>query len=405
MKARDLVTKSATRRTALLVALLLGLPCLAPFGLGRGEAAEAGVKEETLHHGSLHAKAAAQGNVRVIVTLDVPSLAELTNESNRYRVVEPGRRFPEKGRRAGVALADAIRSASDSVIDTLSGADARVNHTYFTLPYVALEVSGEALARLEAHPRVVGIVEDVPVRLTDVSRDEKAPLDDRFFADDPAPPTLNQSTGLIGADAAWDMGYTGEGWSVAVLDTGIRTTHDFFEGKTIVEACFSILDDCPNGENEMIGSGAATHHEDIYVSYDHGTHVSGIATGNEGNLFGVARDSDIIAVQIFSRVPSQDCGGGPCLLSWNSDQLKGLEYVYSLRATHSIASVNMSLGGGRYSGPCDNQIQKPAIDNLRSVGIATAIASGNDGYCGFLASPACTSTSIAVGASKPQGST
>ena len=40
-----------------------------------------------------------------------------------------------------------------------------------------------------------------------------------------------------------------------------------------------------------------------------------------------------------------------------------------------------------------------AIDNLRSVGIATAIATGNDEWCGYVSSPACISSSVAVGAS------
>ncbi len=372
---------------ALLLGLLLGLPRTGQFGPGHVEYAAADEQSQAAGLGNLHASAAAKGTVRVIVTLEVPAFAELTRESNRYRVMEPGRQFPDKGRRAGRALAGAIRSSSDAVLDALRDADTHVNHTYSALPYLALRVSSESLSRLETHPLVADISEDLPSRVPDIVRGG------------PVPPTLSQSTDLIGADAAWDMGYTGEGWAVAVLDTGIRPTHDFFEGKTIIEACFSSLDDCPNGQNEMVGPGSAAHYEDSYDGYDHGTHVAGIATGNEGSLFGVAKDSDIIAVQIFSRASSQNCGGSPCLLSWSSDQLKGLDYVYSLRATQSIAAVNMSLGGGRYSGPCDTHIQKAAIDNLRSVGIATAIASGNNGFCGSLSSPACTSTSIAVGAS------
>ena len=44
--------------------------------------------------------------------------------------------------------------------------------------------------------------------------------------------------------------------------------------------------------------------------------------------------------------------------------------------THNIASVNMSLGGGSF--PClATDSHKPAIDNLRSIGIATVIAAGN----------------------------
>ena len=41
-------------------------------------------------------------------------------------------------------------------------------------------------------------------------------------------PSMGMSTNLVGADVAWDLGYTGEGMTVAILDTGIRQTHEAF---------------------------------------------------------------------------------------------------------------------------------------------------------------------------------
>jgi hypothetical protein len=88
---------------------------------------------------------------------------------------------------------------------------------------------------------------------------------------------------------------------------------------------------------------------------------------------------------------------GPCALSYVSDQIAGLERVYLLRNTRSFASVNMSLGGGRFFSNCDGEPQKPAIDNLRSASIVTVIASGNNGYVDSMGSPACISTAVSVG--------
>jgi subtilisin family serine protease len=287
---------AAVLSAGLVFGLCLAAACLLPLGPAPAGAAEPGGRSQPLVREGLYEEAAAQGSVRVIVTLDVPAMAELTEESNRYRVVEPGRPFPEKGRRAGRALADAIRSVGDPVVRNLSGSGTHVNHTYSTLPYLALEVSKEGLARLEALPQVVAVAEDVPYEIPEVSVSEKASLKNRVSDHDPSPPALDDSVDLVGADEAWDLGYTGEGWSVAVLDTGIRATHEFFQGKTIVEACFSLQDDCPNGGNEMTGPGAAAHYEDFYEGYDHGTHVAGIATGNRGTLFGVAEEGSVIPV-------------------------------------------------------------------------------------------------------------
>ena len=69
-------------------------------------------------------------------------------------------------------------------------------------------------------------------------------------------PQLDGTVNLVGAATAWSWGFTGSGWYVAILDTGIRSTHQFFAGKSIVEACFAKgadgvggAGDCPNGQS------------------------------------------------------------------------------------------------------------------------------------------------------------
>ena len=335
-------------------------------------------------------KALFKERAKILVRLDVPGIDELTLESNRYRAVRPGRAFPPEGREADTALAAAIRSVSDGVIARLlgSGSALRVIHTFRALPYLALELSFEGMVFLSSLPEVLDIREDVPV----------GPIDPpATMRSDGA--RLNESIPLIGADVAWAQGFTGAGWFVAVLDTGIRNTHEFFTGKTIVEACFSADGHCPDGGTSMVGPGAAAHFESTYAYYDHGTHVTGIAAGRNEDYAGVARESDIVAVQIYSRFPAEECGGTPCVMSYTSDQILGLDHVYSLRSTHSIAAVNMSLGDGRHSSPCDDDPRKEAVDNLRAVGIPTVIATGNNRYCGEVNAPACISTAVAVGAS------
>jgi subtilase family protein len=104
---------------------------------------------------------------------------------------------------------------------------------------------------------------------------------------------------------------------------------------------------------------------------------------------GVAKGAQIMAVQVFSR---------PCVLAWDSDIIAGLEQVYSLRTTRNFSSVNLSLGGATFTTTCDSEPHKPIIDNLRSVGIATAIGAGNSGATNATSEPACISSAISVGA-------
>lgn len=349
----------------------------------------------------LMAKMDAEGYIHIIVKIDVPEIKELTERSTSYGVIIPGGRFPAEGLAADKRLRDAIHMTADSVLDCLKGMDFKDSHTFNTIPYISLSASPEVVEHLQDMPQVLGIEEDALLPLADETPTErKIPAGKHEFRNsDIDAPNLTNTVKIVGADDVWAMGVTGAGWYVAVLDTGIRRTHQFFTGKTIREACFSNSSHCPNGSTSQYGTGSAAHYPSSYEGYDHGTHVAGIATGNYGSMYGVAKGSNIIAVQVFSKFGPSNCDGGYCVRTWNVDQLKGLEYIYSLRNTYSIASVNMSLGGGAYSAYCDSDARKAAILNLKTARIGTAIATGNDGYCGLVGSPACISTAIAVGAS------
>jgi parallel beta-helix repeat protein len=140
--------------------------------------------------------------------------------------------------------------------------------------------------------------------------------------------------------------------------------------------------------------------------------VAGIAAGLNGSFgsetfSGMARGANIIAIKIFSQInDAATCNGfgrpAPCALVYNTDQVSGLQQVAILASSFNIAAANMSLGGGKYTtqASCDaaNGSKKAAIDALRTVNIATVIASGNNGYTDGISGPGCISTAVSVGA-------
>jgi subtilisin family serine protease len=345
--------------------------------------------EKSLEYKNLMNIARTNGFARVIIEFDVPDIDRLTQESTRYQTGCSDEAYILAASAADIELEKAISSAADQLIFELKDKTYKINHTYATLPCLALNLSPEALVALENLPQVLWIAEDKLHPLPDFDRNETKI--------DISRPLLNDSTKIVGADTAWGMGYTGDGWYVAILDSGILPTHEMFTGKNIVEQCYSLLGDCPNGQTSMSGPGAAAH---VMDGESHGTHVAGIAAGNnKHNMSGVAKDADIIAVQIFSYIPAWNDIG-----SYDSDQLKGLEFVYQKRNQYKIAAINMSLGGGEYFAPCDNDNHqmKVVIDNLKAAGIATAIASGNNGSCGSIDAPACISSAVAVSGTDKQ---
>lgn len=340
--------------------------------------------------------AAEKGFVKVIVKLDVPDIEALTAASTHYKTGNRDSAYIQAAYNADLALEEVISHTRNMMLYRLNGSHYRINRTYNTLPFAALSVTGETLAKLRSIPEVINIIEDKATPLPTPA--------EQSDTDDISMPQLTNSVEIIGADAAWGLGYTGAGWYVAVLDTGILTSHEMFQGKHIVEKCYALGDDwydkenggCPNGKTQMSGPGSAAHYEN---RFGHGSHVTGIVAGNNHNdRFGVAKDANIIAVQVFSYFPDEDD-----VLSWDSDQLRGLEYVYEMRNTYNIASVNMSLGGSdKYSGYCDSDVRAVAIANLKAAGIATTVASGNSSYCDGVNAPGCVSTAVAVNATDKQ---
>ncbi|MFM7679864.1 MAG: S8 family peptidase, partial [Roseiflexaceae bacterium] len=235
----------------------------------------------------------------------------------------------------------------------------------------------------------------------------------RIRIDRPRRVTLDRSTNVIDAPAVYAAGYTGVGTTVAVLDTGVAKNHPFLTGKVVGEACFSSnvasygsLSLCPSRAPSSVAVGSGEPCPASISGCTHGTHVAGIVAGNRvtvsgRSIHGVAPDASLLAVQVFSEFPASQCGGSTkCAMSFDSDQIAALEWLYVNRDTpawNELVAVNMSLGGGESASFCDDEPLKDAIDQLRSVNVATIIASGNDAKINAISFPACISTAIAVG--------
>jgi outer membrane protein OmpA-like peptidoglycan-associated protein/subtilisin family serine protease len=308
-------------------------------------------------------QAEAQGTARVIIVLAGAKQAEAQAKGWRN-------------------LNDYIRDLQDKAIDRLGWTNINDLVRYDYTPAMAMTVNAARLRELLRGDAVEQVYEDKGYNAS-----------------------LSKSAPLIGSKAAKFATHNGAGWGVAVLDTGVDSNHPFLKEKVIAEACFSSEDTkwetvirsaCPSGKRVETGPGAARPCVAAY-GCAHGTHVAGIVAGQNGEFTGVASEASIIAVQVFSLVETHQSGKDST--AYMSDILRGLEWVYHNRERYKIASVNLSLGGGRFHENCDRRSPFTRImELLAQSDIASVVASGNQGYPGSISSPACVTTAISVGA-------
>ena len=260
-----------------------------------------------------------------------------------------------------------VAITGDEFIRDLQAASKRVSVTrrYENFPIMAMDMDAAALRHAKAYGTGVEIWRDA----------------ERY-------PTLRESTGIVMAADAWKAGYTGRGFAVVVIDTGIDRTHPFVRGRVSFEGCFASR--CPNGQPAMLGPGAAT------PVHAHGTHVAGIVLGRSRSdeIYGVGPDLQLIAFN----VADPETGGMK-----DSSILGALDVTLRLSAVGApIGAVNMSLGSPRReSGVCQSTIFDTASRLFRQARIPVVVATGNDGEADRTAPvgfPACIDGFISVGA-------
>lgn len=264
---------------------------------------------------------------------------------------------------------DALDNKKSKVMSKLNSTDFELTKSWNTINAFSGFVSFEGLEKLSQDPDIARVDLDVSGQ-----------------------GGLNQSRFLIGADDVNDAGFTGQGVTVAVLDTGIDTNGFDLEDDIDGQQCFCENEDgsgcCPNGQTSMSGDGSA---ED---GHGHGTNISGIIT-SEGNIApeGIARDAKIVAVKVLDNNNS---------FSNTSQIISGLEWVLLNRPDVDV--VNMSLGTSTlFGGVCDNlsafnMAFAEVIGELVNSGVVVFASTQNNGSINSIASPACISDTVSVGA-------
>ena len=175
----------------------------------------------------------------------------------------------------------------------------------------------------------------------------------------------------------------GEGKVIAIIDSGVDTSHPAFAGALTGKPAMTAEDVAALAP--QLGEGAAgvylnekfpfaydyaDNDSDVSPSVSHGTHVAGIAAGNADQIVGVAPEAQIIVAKV-----SRD---GSRAIS-DSALLAALDDMVLLRPD----VINLSLG---WTAGMDNEadsVYATVYKKLQEVGITVDAASGNAFSAGY----------------------
>ena len=207
----------------------------------------------------------------------------------------------------------------------------------------------------------------------------------------------------MGSNVAWDLGYQGEGMSVAIIDTGITLTNPSFIQEPVDQELVAYTKD----DIQAILSSNFLHAEalaedvtadtlyysskipfgfdyadrlanygDDFTDLGHGSHVAGIVAGNlsesdqerfEMHAMGIAPEAQLIAMKVFDQN-----GNGPMV-----NVVAAMEDAILL----GVDCANLSLGVD--CGPCYREGVTEVFDAAYEAGINVVVSAGNSSFTGY----------------------
>ena len=193
----------------------------------------------------------------------------------------------------------------------------------------------------------------------------------------------NRVQRVVRADKLWNQGVTGDGVTVAIVDTGVYAGHPDLAGRVI---------HCEDFSHER---NTEAHCQD---TFGHGTFMAGLVAGNgassHGFFTGAAPEADIVSIKAAGFDGSTDV----------TNVLAGIQWAVAHKDVYDIDVLSLSVGSDSTVGTRLSPLSF-AVERAWAAGIVVVVSAGNRGpEMGTVTSPADNPYVITVGSSNDETS-
>ena len=218
--------------------------------------------------------------------------------------------------------------------------------TFWIVNAISCSMTKEMVYAIAERPDVKFVTKDVDMSITDGEECE----DDSNAKESP---TNQWNVTKVQADQVWNLGYTGVGVIVAVIDSGVNYNHT------------DIANNMWDGGTEFPNHGwdFVNNDNNPMDDHGHGTHCAGTVSsyGTNGKQCGIAKDAQIMALKALD---NQGHGN-------SYDILSAIQFA----VTHGADILSMSLSGN-IGGFWPYRI---TMENVLQCGVIVSASAGNKG--------------------------
>jgi len=234
----------------------------------------------------------------------------------------------------------------------------KVSSNLHIIQGVAAWLTPDQFEALSRHPGILAISPNATVSLTGIGAD--AAIMNKFTSPKSVDQIQTNYPDVVGADVVWTEGVTGDGVTVAVIDSGLENLdgiqEDIYGNK---ERLLAWVDFVQDKEKPKDKNG-------------HGTHISGIIAntqmGSDGEWNGIAPGVDLVGVRVLNKE-----GYGTY-----EQVIQGIQWVIDHKNAYNIRVINLSLVSEVHSPYWADPLNQ-AVMRAWAEGIVVVVAAGNGG--------------------------